>query len=404
MSASPAVAAPRSFGIPEAVIAALGLLICVVEASFLTDYGPEPVYVANLAIHVAIVVGALVHRRLVVPGFLVTFAGLAALAALVVVSPLNLGVSPVLLAAPYSLWLITRHGPTARWGTAALLLGLVGSFVSPAARMRTPESEAPLLATGMVLVHVLVLVVVHLVAADRRRAEEARQADELRSAAADARAAAQRVRLAAESERTQVAREVHDIVAHSLAVAQVQAATALRIGGEGVQREALTVIRDASKAALADTRALVGMLRDDASTGPVGDLTELPSLVASARAGGLDVTAELPDDLAGWQQRLGAPTRLALVRAVQETLTNGLRHASPRSLSLSLDEDAGDIHLRASNRAIADDHPPGYGLVGLRERVSAAGGTLTVTGRPSGLDAGLPFDFALHLTIPQDQP
>lgn len=392
----------RRFGVVDGVVVGIGLVITLLASTFLWDYGPYPVYIANSLLHVVLVVGVVLQRRRPVPGFLVVYAGLAALSVLHLVTPVSLGISPILVVAPYSLYLITRHGPTPRWGTVALLLGIAGSFVSPAALLRTPGMATNFLQTSLVLMHVLLMVLVHLLAADRRRAEERRIEAEAREAVAEAKATAARVRHAAEAERTRIAREVHDIVAHSLAVTQVQAATALSIGGAEVQREALTVIRDASKAALADTRALVGMLRDDAATGPAGDLTALPDLVAQARASGLELDVTLPPDLAAWQPRLSAPVRLAVTRAVQEILTNALRYAEPPTGSLALTLDDSGVRLHAANPAVGTERAPGYGLIGLRERATAAGGSLVVTTDPADPEPGQPFRFQLCLQISEE--
>lgn len=366
------------------LFALYALACCVVATLFIRDFGLHLVYTLNLTLHVVIGVGVALGRRLVVGGFCLVYGGLAALSALVLVSPVNLGVSPILIAAPIALYRITRRGPSPRWGIAALLLGVAGSFVSPASRFRpvgAPNVTEQV--SSMVLVHVLLLVGIYLFAADRRRVAQ------------DAVAAAERAR---------IAREVHDVVAHALSVVQVQAATALALGGDRLV-EALTSIRDVSRAALAETRSLVRVLRDDNTTGPVGDLTSLPGLVASARSAGLEVTAELPDELGAWQDRLGADVRLTLVRAVQEGLTNAVRYAEPKRARLHLRIDEQAAVLNVSNPEVATARSPGYGLIGLAERAKGVGGQLTATQTPPNPAPGRAGTFDLTLTLPtSEQP
>lgn len=382
-------------------MAGYGLLCCAVAASFVADYGPHPVYLLNLGLHVVIAAALFVGRRRVVGGFLVVYAGLAGLSVLVMVSPFGLGISPVLLAAPVALYRISRRGPDARWGVAALVLGLVGSFFSPASRPHVPGvAGVASLVSSMVLVHVLLLVVVHLVGSERRRAEDQVRADAQRRAAADDLATAERLRGAAMEERVRVSHEAHDVVAHALSVVQVQAATALSLGGERVGREALATIREVSRSALGDIRSLVGMLREEGSAGPAGDLTSIPRLVASAAAGGLEVAATLPEDLDGWQRRLGAAERLAIVRATQEALTNAVRYAEPRTASVTLTMNETRAFLRVSNPTVAAARLPGYGLVGLSERLGKLGGRLESTCSPSDARPGEPFRYDLAVTVP----
>lgn len=219
------------------------------------------------------------------------------------------------------------------------------------------------------MLHVLAHVLVDLWATDRRRGEQ-RVADEVARAQA--------------AERLRIARELHDIVGHSLAVVQVQASTALAVGGEQLQREALAAIREASTSALNETRALVGVLRaPDEGRSPAGDLDTITRLTDAARAAGVRLETDLPepDELAQAQQSWPAATRLTVVRVLQEGLTNVLKHGgrSPRARAWLRSDDA------TISVGVANDAPPaatgtaGNGLIGVRERVQLVGGTLDVT-------------------------
>jgi signal transduction histidine kinase len=229
--------------------------------------------------------------------------------------------------------------------------------------------------------------------------------------------AAERERTAVASERLRIARELHDVLAHSLSAINVQAGVGLHLleKNPGQAREALTNIRDTSKDALAEVRVVLGIVRegtspplagtlpdggagttaavgprDDAAAGwdgavplaPTWDLTALHRLADQARADGLDVAVELapgasdlPDHVAG-----------VVHRVVQESLTNVRRHApSARWVTLRVTTDDG-VEVVVADDGVGSGTPtePGYGLLGMRERVEGAGGTLTAGPRADG--------------------
>ncbi|GAB3705533.1 sensor histidine kinase [Mariniluteicoccus flavus] len=358
----------RRIPILDVVLAALFAALAVVECSFLVDFGPRWPYVANAAIHLALVPTMLVRRVRPVAAFVAAYALLAALAALVYASPVNLGVSPALFAAPLALLAITRHGPSPRWGWAALLLGVAGSFISPVTQWGS---------RWLIGAHLVVLVGCYLWAAQQRNLVERHDA----ALAAQAREHEGAAARAAEAERTMIAREVHDIVAHNLAVVRVQAATGLALGGEDRLREALTTIRDVTSEALAETRDLVGSLRiEGVEAGPGGDVTALPVVVDRAREAGVGLAVSLPDKdiLAQWQERWPARVRLTVVRVVQEAITNLIKHRGhdPAATCVVM-EDGGDVVVEVTNASRAEGGEPGHGLTGLRERVELAGGEFT---------------------------
>lgn len=365
----------RRIPVPDLVLSALLLVVAAIEATFLTDFGPLPAYWLNLLIHLGLVAATAVRRVLVVPSFLATYALLAALALLVRWAPVNLGVSPALFCAPLALLAITRHGPTVRWGWAALLLGVAGSFASPAQQFGSGGY-------ALVAVHILVLVGCYLWSSQQRTMAD-RYAADLAEQQHRQRADTQRV---IEAERLDLAREVHDMIAHNLAVVQVQAATALAIGSPDRMRESLSAIREVSRTALDETRALVGVLRDPTRSTPHGDLAELAQLADRARAAGVRLTAELPDDvtLDRWQ-RWPAALRLAVLRVVRESLTNVIRHGGPEPVArLVLSADRGNVRIEVVNDRRDDRGEHGHGLTGLAERVKLVDGTLTAGPHEAG--------------------
>jgi signal transduction histidine kinase len=212
-----------------------------------------------------------------------------------------------------------------------------------------------------------------------RQAEE-RAAEQQRRRESQARAA----------ERSAIARELHDVVAHHVASMVLRVGVARHVLPEADPRvtEVFDDVHATGSAALADLRHLVAVLRDpDAVRGDAGltaiEPSALPAALTAAvdraRSTGLTVDA----DIAASVGNLDAVRGLAVLRLTQEALTNVAKHAGPRSRArLSVRVDGGDVHWEVSDDgppgADAVDRPPGggHGLTGMRERVSVLGGTL----------------------------
>ncbi|MFE3288253.1 sensor histidine kinase, partial [Streptomyces sp. NPDC059233] len=199
------------------------------------------------------------------------------------------------------------------------------------------------------------------------------------------RTAAERRRVG--EERLRIARELHDVLAHSISVINVQAGVGLALLDTDPEqaRTALTTIKAASKEALGEVRQVLDTLRapGDAPRTPAPGLGRLPELVEQAAAAGLgvDVTVEGPP------QPLAPGMDLAAFRIVQEALTNVVRHSGSRTARVRVGWRPGVLELR-----VDDDGPPtgdpaggsGNGLIGMRERASALGGAIEAGPRPDG--------------------
>lgn len=217
----------------------------------------------------------------------------------------------------------------------------------------------------------------------------------------------QRARIAAQDERTRIAREMHDIVAHSLSVVVVQADGASYAASHSPDfdreqaRETLTTIGTTAREALAETRRLVGVLRTadddvDAAAGgyrPTETLADLPALVERVASSGIDVHL----DDAVEPTMVPRETALAAYRIVQESLTNVIKHAGPRAavrVTLGADESL-HVEVRDDGRgAAAPDDGHGHGLIGMRERAASVGGTMQAGPMAGGgyiVTAVLPF-------------
>lgn len=358
--------------IVDIILTAGAAAMTVLLAVIAVDRGMAWYDVADAAVHAGLTVALWFRSTRRRTSFVATYVLLAALAILVHVAPVNLGVSPIILCAPLALYKVARHDP-APWSVAGLLLGIAGSFVSPLNRL--PTGGAALFIAWMILI----MVVTFLWAAGRRRTELAHAAELERTRAEHERSAELLQDRARAEERTRIAREIHDVVAHSLTVVNVQAATALTIGTEEQMRDSLTGVREASQGALDEVRSLLHALRDEPARDVSGDLSRLPELVTETRSAGVDLTADLPSDdtLTEWNNTVPASSRLALVRVVQESLSNVIKHGGPdpkATLQVSRDD---PCEVRVSNDQRGQGDSSGFGLEGLRERVRLVGGTYT---------------------------
>jgi signal transduction histidine kinase len=192
---------------------------------------------------------------------------------------------------------------------------------------------------------------------------------------------------AVEKERTRIARELHDIVAHRVVVIVAQAGAARRVfDAESVQaRHVLSSIETLGREALIEMRRLLGVLwtHAEGSTAPQPGLDELPALVASMERAGLPVLLTIE----GEPRPLPAGVELNAYRIVQEALTNTLKHAGPTQAQVMLAYHPEFIELRVSDEGrghVAGKLAPGHGLVGMRQRAAMLGGELSVGPRPGG--------------------
>jgi signal transduction histidine kinase len=194
------------------------------------------------------------------------------------------------------------------------------------------------------------------------------------------RAAATRRRVtAAEEERMRIARELHDVLAHSLSQINVQAGVGLHLAESHPEKaaEALAVIKQTSKQALDDVRSVLGVLRadgDDAPRAPQPGRESLPGLVDSVEIPGAVI--EFRDELG--DREVSAPIGAAVYRIVQEALTNVTRHGVgvTRVRVLLADEEGVVVQVSDDGKVGAVD--PGRGLLGMRERVELLGGRFEV--------------------------
>ncbi|PZG18307.1 sensor histidine kinase, partial [Nonomuraea aridisoli] len=280
---------------------------------------------------------------------------------------------------------------------------------------RRPEAALARAETDVTIAVVIWALLVLLVAqpAEVSRARRAYTAEVERRAAEAERTREEEALRRAQEERLRVARELHDVTSHTVSVIALHAAVAAealeRSGGPPEAAAALQVIRSSSRQALAEMKAVLGVLRpplDRAlpSTGSEGDtarphdeggagaveprdplpgITRLPALLRTA---GLPVTLDVQGD----RRDLPPAADLTVYRVVQEALTNTMRHAGATTAAVTLTYEEGVVTVRVDDDGRGSRAPRGHGLTGMAERVAAVGGLLTTGNAPSAGSASPP--------------
>jgi signal transduction histidine kinase len=228
------------------------------------------------------------------------------------------------------------------------------------------------------------------------RAEQA-DAAEARAAQAE-RERETAARIAVAEERTRIARELHDIVAHAVSVMVLQVgAVRHKLPDElGDESDALRGVEGAGRTALAEMRRLLAAMRDDGDDlelVPQPGLDSVGTLVADVERAGLPVTLHVEGEAAP----LPRAVELSAYRIVQEALTNALKHAHANRADVTLRYGPDELRIEIRDDGTGGggaSNGQGYGLVGVRERVKIYGGTMTAGTAPDGgfvLDARLPL-------------
>ena len=187
-------------------------------------------------------------------------------------------------------------------------------------------------------------------------------------------------------ERTHIARELHDVVAHQVSMMTVQAGAAQAVAAvdpDGARR-AMAAVEQAGRQTLDELRHLLDVLRPEAErygVGPQPGLADLPRLIDQVSRAGLDVRI-----VDGLSSPLPTRVQLSAYRIVQEALTNVLKHGGPGTrVVVTLREDGTDVFIEVTDSGSAvPERAPGHGLIGMRERATLLGGTLEAGPRAEG--------------------
>ncbi len=335
-----------------------------------------------VALAVIAVVLALRHR-----------APLAVLAVVLVIA-LGINYSPVVvLPVLFGVFTVAEYSDR-RWVIGAAVLAAVVLVLTPALHGASAE-KYPQIIGRIVPVGLAVALGLYLraradyVSGLQERAERLERERELLAEQAVA------------DERVQIARELHDVVAHNVSLMVVQAQAVAATGWEDPEQQAtLGRVADLGREALSEMHRMLGVLRlqngGEVERAPQPGVGDLQTLIERTREAGLDASLQV----VGRERELPPGVELSAFRIVQEALTNVVRHAhadtatvtlryAPAALAVSVvDDGAGTASPSNGNRQV-----PGHGLVGMRERVAVFGGELTAGAGPDG-------GYRVHATLP----
>jgi len=238
-------------------------------------------------------------------------------------------------------------------------------------------------------IRILALVGVAGALGDAARSRRAYIAEVEQRAADAERTREEEARRRVDEERLRIARELHDVTAHSLSIIAVQSGAATHVidSDPAEARRALEAIRGTAKDALEELRAMLGVLRaagdNDAPLAPVPGLARLGDLVASLESTGYDVGVDVDDDLG----EIPSVVETSAYRIVQEAITNVVRHAGVCRVWIRVRREGGELAISIDNDGRTPKLPlpvGGHGLAGMGERVTALGGSFEALPREGG--------------------
>jgi signal transduction histidine kinase len=379
----------------DATLAA-GVLVCMVAGSFVDPHGDNSANGATWSIRtpdalalVLMVLGALalVFRRRA-PRTVLALTGTVSFVEVVVGDPR----APVAMSAVIALFTVastTDRATTWRLGLLTMTVLTGAAMLAGPMPWYAQENLAIFAWTG-----------IGATAGDAVRSRRAAvQAIRERAERAE-RTREEEARRRVAEERLRIARDLHDVVAHHIALVNVQAGVAAHVMDKRPDqaKEALAHVREASRSALNELRATVGLLRQsgdpEAPTEPAPGLARLDELVGTFRSAGMHVEVARADN----GTALPAAVDLAAYRVIQEALTNVQKHAGTEAKAeVSVVRVGPDIEITVLDNGAAEDDTPetggGHGLLGMRERVTALRGTLTTGPRYGG-------GFRVHAILP----
>ncbi|MEV4497867.1 sensor histidine kinase [Micromonospora arborensis] len=310
--------------------------------------------------------GALsIRRRHPVPVGVVALAGIGAYGALLH-KP-----GPIMLVFVVALYTVVDEG----YLRVAVGLGLASvlAFAVADSYNRSPDTM-----NGATLLHAGWLIAVIVGVTRNRRAYLAEA--QARAVVAEQRMEEEARRRATE-ERLRIARELHDALGHHLSLINVQASAALHRPDPARSEQALTAIKQTSKETLRELRTTLGVLRQEeaAPVVPGPGLNRLGDLITTAGRSELTIRTELAET-----RSLPPEVDLAVYRIVQEALTNVARHAGATAAVVRIRPDHDDVLVEVEDDGTSTPGTPGSGILGMRERARALGGSLTTGAQPEG--------------------
>ena len=334
------------------------------------DRGPEAV-IAAVLVGVVVLVALRGRLGVVAPLSAIALLGLATLTARAWVLDSGFVFLLVMLVCGLGGYLTTS------WLSQAGVLVIVAAGILAAWRHPDPSwGQALSVASFMAIAWVAGALLRRPVARARSAEEHALLLEQEQAAAA---------RQAVLDERQRIARELHDIIAHSVSVMTVQVGAVRRrlTADQTREHESLVAVERTGREALAEMRRLVGLLHEDEanpSYAPQPGMQSLDTLISGVRAAGLPV--ELHEE--GTRHELPPGVDLAAYRVVQEALTNTLKYAGPARAWVSICWTPDELRIEVANNGRSTESGTGYGQAGMRERVRLYGGRVESGARPDG--------------------
>lgn len=373
------------FGSPRQLVSDLGVWLLVCTPLFVSPFIDEPeIGLADVLVAVGALALIMIRRRWPIP---VLAVGLLAVVAVTAILDRPTALIPAIVVLLFNVAVRSDRATSIRAGIAG-----TGALLWSIAILASNDFFGPELLAGVAWPALAVA------SGDAVRSHrEAIAAAEGRAARAEATREEEARRRVAE-ERLHIARELHDVVAHRIAVINVQSGVAahlIRTSPDGAE-QALATVRSSARQVLDELADVLSVLRSDddpASTDPTPTIADVPALITSFGDAGLHV--EL--DPSGELPAVGDAVGIAVYRTLQEALTNAHKHGRGEA-RVAFSEGPDVVHLVVTN-AISDAAGPssGFGLVGMRERVHAVGGELTVGPRADGT-------FVVEATFPHHRP
>jgi signal transduction histidine kinase len=330
-----------------------------------------------LALICALVASALLLRRRPLLALAVTLAGSAASMAQPTI-PVSAGLVVVVCAAGLEICYLAATRPRRVSVTGVVMAGaglVIPLLAGPSAGPLRDRSEGATVSVVTIAV-TLVMIIAWLIGNSIRQAQA--QAELRRTQAAGQ---------AAMAERLRIARELHDIVAHSIGIIAIQAGSGRSVfdARPDEARDALAVIEATSRETLSGLRRMVTGLRraepGQAPLGPAAGLAGIERLAATALAAGVRVDV----DWRGSREPLPADIDLSAFRIIQEAVTNVVRHAGTSQCQVCIDQQDGQLSLEVTDSGHGSSAAgTGYGITGMRERAALLGGDFSAGPRPGG--------------------
>ncbi|RJO68491.1 sensor histidine kinase [Nocardia panacis] len=272
-------------------------------------------------------------------------------------------------------------------GRRTLVLGGVGTAALAVGWLIAAADIEPKVAIGWVFFRIGASVI-SIILGESVRSRRVIAADAQRRAEQAERSREEEARARVDAERLRIAREVHDTVAHAIAIINVQAGVTAHVLDRRPEqaRDALHIIEQTSSRALSEMRAILGVLREDGAQAPYPGLEQIPELAGKARAAGLDIDLEQGAPLDPLPVAVGS----AAYRIVQEAITNVIHHVGPTRVTVALESGGADLRIRVTDAGRRDGaRVParvggGRGILGMRERARLLGGDLDAGPRAGG--------------------